>query len=265
MNALRLYGKMIAVSIRGQLQYRGSFIMMTLGNALGAFIEFLGIWALFGRFGTLENWSLAEAAVFFGMGRIAFGIQEIFMREFDLFHNRVRSGDFDRVLLRPRSTVLMMFGAQCQVMRVGGILQGVVVLVVGLSSLNVGAWWGAGEWTLMALTILGGACLFASLIVLQATACFWTTESLEIWNSITYGGVQLIQYPLDIYERPLRFFFMYIVPLAAMNYWPCSYLLGRGYVGAWLSWLSPGIGLACFLLSFLVWRIGVKHYRSTGS
>lgn len=263
MSGFALYMRMIGMSIRAQLQYRASFVMFTLGNALAAFIEFVGVWAFFGRFGSLEGWTLAEAGVFFGMGNIAFALCEMFMREFLVFSKNVRDGSFDRTLLRPRSTVLLVLGAECQLMRIGRLLQGVAVLVISMSALNLS--WDLSHWVLMVLSILGGALLFSAIIVLQATSCFWTVESLEVWNSITYGGVQAVQYPMNIYQRPLRIFFTFIVPLAAMNYWPCAYLLGRGYVSAWLSWLSPAIGLACFLLSLVVWRIGVRHYRSTGS
>ncbi len=263
MNALALYYKMIRVSIRGQLQYRASFVMMMLGNALGAFIEYLGVWAFFGRFGALGDWTLAEAGVFYGIGGIAFALCEAFTREFDVFGNHVRTGEFDRMLLRPRSTVLQMLGAQCQILRVGRLLQGVLVLSVSLTSLRLA--WGIEHWILLALTLAGGALLFSSIIILQATSCFWTVESLEVWNCITYGGITLTQYPLSIYPRPLRFFFTFLVPLAAMNYWPCAFLLGRGYVSPWLSWLAPMVGVCAFIVSLCVWQMGVRQYRSTGS
>ncbi len=263
MNAIVLYCKMIGVSIRGQLQYRASFVMFTLGNALGAFIEYLGVWAFFGRFGALGSWTLAEAGIFYGMAGISFALCEAFTREFDTFQNSVRSGSFDRLLLRPRSTVLQMLGAQCQIMRVGRLLQGILVLVLGLTALRLP--WNLSHWVLLLFSIVGGAFLFSGIIVLQATSCFWTVESLEVWNSITYGGVTVTEYPLSVYPRPLRFFFTFLVPLAAMNYWPCSFLLMRHYVSPWLSWLSPGIGVLVFVISLGIWHMGVRHYRSTGS
>ena len=263
MNSIVLYFRMIGSSIRSQMQYRASFVMFTIGNALSALIEYLGVWALFGRFGSLSGWTLAEAGVFFGLGNIGFALCEMFSRGFDTFQHQVRDGTFDRILLRPRTTVLQMLGVEFQVMRIGRLLQGFAVLAVSLPS--VGAAWGPSHWTLAVLAIFGGMFMFSAIIVLQATSCFWTVESLEVWNSITYGGVTTIQYPLDVYQRPLRIFFTFIVPMAAVNYWPCSYLLGRNYAPALLSWASPFIGLACFLLSLLVWRFGVRHYRSTGS
>lgn len=263
MNGLRLYARMIGVSLRSQLQYRVTFALVMLGNMLSGLIEYLGIWALFSRFGALESWSLADAGIFFGIGHVAFSLNEMFMREFDVFHRHVRTGSFDRILLRPRSTILQMLGAECQLLRLGKLTLGVIVFVISYEQL--GAAWHAAQWLLMALAVLGGALLFAGLSVLQATSCFWTVQSLEIWSSITYGGITTIQYPLDIYQRPLRYLFTYLVPLIAINYWPCSYLLGKGYVPAWLSWLAPFVGMLFFLLSLLVWQIGVKHYHSTGS
>ncbi len=263
MNALKLYGKMLAVSIRSQLQYRSSFVLFTLGNALGAFIEYLGVWAFFGRFGGLGSWTLLEAGVFYGMGNISFALCEAFMREFDMFQNHIRTGEFDRMLLRPRSTVLQMLGAQCQIMRVGRLLQGAAILLVSLAALQPA--WDIRHYLLLVLSILGGALLFGAVIILQATSCFWTVESLEIWNSITYGGVTTVQYPLEIYQKPLKYFFSYVVPLAAMSYWPCSFLLGRLYVPVWVSFASPLIGILAFALSLRVWHFGVSRYRSTGS
>ena len=38
--------------------------------------------------------------------------------------------------------------------------------------------------------VAGGVALFVGILVLQATLAFWTVESLEIVNVLTYGGVQ---------------------------------------------------------------------------
>lgn len=263
MNAIRLYFQMIGLSIRGQLQYRANFILFSIGNALSALIEYVGVWALFDRFGALDSWTFAEAGVFFGIGNISFAICEAFTREFDIFQRHVRTGTFDRVLLRPRSTVLQMLGADFQFMRIGRFIQGIIILAVSLASLHLT--WHIQHYILLIASIAGGTLLFSGVIVLQATSCFWTIESIEVWNSITYGGLTLMQYPLDIYQRPIRLFFTFIVPLVAINYWPCAYLLGRGYVAAWVSFASPLVGVVVFVLSLFVWSFGVRHYRSTGS
>lgn len=263
MNAISLYCKMIAVSIRGQLAYRASFLMMALGSMLSAFTDYLAIWALFARFGSVAGWTLYEVGIVYGMGHMAFAISEAFTREFDIFANHVRTGDFDRVLLRPRSTVLQMLGAQCQLLRIGRFLQGGIIFAISVSRLSLE--WSVFHWLLAVFSVLGGALLFSGVIVLQATSCFWMVESIEAWNTITYGGLTAAQYPISLYHKPIRYIFTFIVPLALMNYWPCSILLGKGYVPALLSALSPLIGACFFAASLWVWRFGVRHYTSTGS
>jgi len=265
-DSLRLYGRYVGVSMRAQMQYRASFVMLTLGHLLIMAIEFLGIWVLFARFGTLRGWSLAEVALFYGIVNIAFALSEAVARGFDIFPGMVKSGEFDRILLRPRTTVLQLMARELQLMRVGRILQGLVVLLWAASALDLA--WTPAKVALVVAAVLGGTALFAGLFVLQATMAFWTTESLEILNTVTYGGVETAQYPLAIYRAWFRRFFTMVVPLACVNYFPALAILGRAdpHGGpAFLGWAAPAVGLAFLLLTLQVWRFGVRHYRSTGS
>src|SRR5689334_7354371 len=66
-SAWRLYRRYIGISIRSQLQYPASFVMASVGILLVTGIEFLGVWALFDRFGTIRGWSLPEVALFYGI------------------------------------------------------------------------------------------------------------------------------------------------------------------------------------------------------
>lgn len=117
-------------------------------------------------------------------------------------------------------------------------------------------------------TIIGGASLFYGITVLQATLAFWTTESLEIVNTVSYGGVQTTQYPLAIYRRWLQRFFTLVIPLACVSYFPVVAILGRSDpLGSplWLQWLAPLVGPAFLALALQVWKVGVRLYTSTGS
>ena len=46
---------------------------------------------------------------------------------------------------------------------------------------------------LMVFTILSGVVFFYALFIFQAAMSFWTVESLEIMNTLTYGGVETAQ------------------------------------------------------------------------
>jgi len=248
-------------SMRVQLAYMKSFVMFTIANALGCAVELSTIFLFFGRFGGFPGWTVGEVAMFYGMTSTAYALCEAWMRGMDIFHRSVRTGDFDRVLLRPRGTVLQLMGSELQLLRLGRLSVGLFALIWGASGLPAPIT--AGGWLLIALSILGGTLLFSGIIFMQATMAFWTVEPMEVWNVITYGGVEVTQYPLTIYGARLRGFFSRVVPLAAVNYWPLSLILGRG--GGSIAWLSPLMGVAWYALGLVIWRFGVRHYRSTGS
>jgi len=266
MNNLRLYARYAGISIRGQMQYRASFVMMSLGQLAITGVEFLGIWALFQRFGSLRGWTLPEVALLYGLVNVAFALADAFGRGFDLFEQMIRLGDFDRLLLRPRGTAFQVAARELTLMRVGRLLQGLAVLGWGAARLGVA--WTAPKIILALAAILGGACMFFGLFVLQAVLTFWTVEGLEIMNTVTYGGTETAQYPLPIYQDWFRRFFTWVVPLACVNYLPAQAILGRpDPLGAppALQWAAPAVGLAFMLLCLQTWKLGVRHYRSTGS
>jgi ABC-2 type transport system permease protein len=265
-NAIAMYFRYIGVSMRSQMQYRGSFAMMTFGHFAITGIEFLGMLALFDRFDSIQGWRLPEVAFMYGIVNIAFALADAGTRAFDMFGTMVKSGDFDRVLIRPRSTALQLAGQELTLRRVGRLAQGVAVIVFAIVALDID--WNVAKVLLTLAAIAGGAALFAGLVILQATLAFWSTETLEIMNTLTYGGVETTQYPLDIYRSWFRRFFIYGVPLATISYFPTLAVLGRAdALGSTLpfQYLSPLIGLAFLVVCLQVWKFGVRHYCSTGS
>ncbi|MHB0858306.1 MAG: ABC transporter permease [Anaerolineae bacterium] len=265
-NALRLYIHYLGISVRAQMQYRASVILLSISHFVAKGVEFLGVWAMFGHFGQVEGWTLPEVCLFYGLVNISFAIGDAFSSGFDRSGQMVKRGDFDRLLLRPRSTALQLAGQELTLRRAGRLIQGVTVLTWGASQLDL-------HWTLpmvgLALAaVLGGACLFFGLIVLQATLAFWTTESIEVLNTVTFGGVQTAQYPLSIYDDWLRKLFTFVVPLAAVSYYPVLAILGKPDplgAPAWVGWLGPLVGFAFLLVTLQVWKLGERHYCSTGS
>lgn len=267
MHDVRLYFRYLGVSVRSQMQYRGSFIMLTLGQFVVTGSEFLGVLALFHRFEQIKGWRLPEVGLFYGLIMVAFACADALGRGFDVFPAMVKGGDFDRVLLRPRSAALQVGARELTTFRVGRLAQGMLVLLWSASVLGVE--WSVAKVGLAVFAVLGGTCLFVGLFVLQATLAFWTTETLEIMNALTYGGCETAQYPLSVYRDWFRKFFTFVVPLACVTYFPALAILGRVDTAAgspvWFQCAAPSIGVLFLIVSLQVWRVGVRHYRSTGS
>ena len=158
---------------------------------------------------------------------VSFAVADGLTRGFDVFGEQfVKTGDFDRVLVRPRSTVLQLLGYEFRATRIGRLAQGVIVWAIGVhlsaSGVDAGGLGDAGCLPSPAVRRCS-----AGILVLQATLAFWTVESLEIANTLTYGGVEAAQYPLDIYARWFRNFLTFVVPLGCVSYFPVAAVLGR--------------------------------------
>jgi ABC-2 type transport system permease protein len=254
LDALRLYRHYAVVSIRGQLQYPASFVMSATGIFLVTASEFFAVWALFDRFGQVRGWTLPEIALFYGMISITWALCDAIARGFDVFDTMIKAGNFDRILLRPRSTVLQLLGQE--------------VTLLGYAAAAGTIDWTLGRVVLLVASIACGVCAFLGVVVLQATSAFWTVEGLEVWNAFTYGGVTMSQYPLAIYRSWFRALFTYVIPLGCVSYFPGLAILGRADplgAPAFVGWIAPLAGPVFLILCLQVWRIGVRHYRSTGS
>ena len=267
MNALRLYGRYIRISLRGQMQYPGSWLLTSLGAFVATGVDFVAIWALFARFKQVAGWRFGEVALFYAVIGASFALADALTRGFDIFGEQfVKTGNFDRVLVRPRSTVLQLLGFELRATRIGRLAQALVVWAIAARLTTFDWTWQV--WATLLFAVAGGVALFSGILILQATLAFWTVESLEIANTLTYGGVEAAQYPLDIYARWFRNFLIFVVPLGCVSFFPVSAVLGRADrtgVAAGLLRLTPILGFVFLGASLWVWRFGVRHYTSTGS
>jgi len=267
MGPIRLLARYLQASIRTQLQYPAAAVMMMAGQFGATFIDVFAIAALFARFGHVQGWRFGEIALFYGLVSLSFGVADFLTRGFDVLGTEfIRTGAFDRVLLRPRSAALQLVGYDFRLSRIGRLVQGAVVIGIGTAAL--GFHWDVRAVALAAGAVLGGVALFCGLMVLQGALAFWTIESLEIANVLTYGGVQAAQYPLSLYAGWFRSFLIFVVPLGCVAYYPVLAVLGRhDPLGApdWFLPIAPVMGFVFLGVAFFAWRFGIARYTSTGS
>ncbi|KIL40965.1 membrane protein [Gordoniibacillus kamchatkensis] len=260
---MRLYFKYLSILFRSQMQYRASFWLLTCGQFFSPFVMFAGVYFMFERFGQLRGWSFYEVALCFAVIQMAFSLSECFARGFDAFSGLVAGGDFDRLLVRPRSTALQVLGSKFEFTRFGRLLQSIIVLVWALTNLPVA--WNAAKAVTLVMMVASGVLIFTGIYMLAATLCFWTIQGLEVANIFTDGGREMAQYPLNIYQKWVTVFFTFIIPFGCANYLPLLYILDKADGHEVMYMLAPFAGALFLLPCLLVWQIGVRHYRSTGS
>lgn len=261
MDKLKLFFRLIGISFKSQMQHRASFLMLITTYFLSTFVDIIGIWVLFDRFEMVQGWTLQEVAIIYGIMHVGFSIPEAFARGFDNFGLLIKNGDFDRILLRPLGTLYQMASREIQWMRLGRFLQGGLILAWGCMKLPFTSY----HALIIVLAILGTAAVFYGLFILQATLTFWTTETLELMNIATFGGLEVGQYPISIYNPILRGFFTFIIPLACVAYYPIAAALNHETIPMGLATIAPFGGFIFLYFSIKLWKLGVRQYSSTGS
>ncbi|TMC02702.1 MAG: ABC transporter permease, partial [Chloroflexi bacterium] len=71
----------------------------------------------------------------------------------------------------------------------------------------------------------------------------------------------------NIFDRWLRRFLGYFVPMAFIAYFPALHVLGKTDplgLPAVLQVASPVVALAAAVVASTVWRFAVRHYQSAG-
>jgi ABC-2 type transport system permease protein len=254
-----MYLKYLKIAFKSLAEYRLNLLMTAIMQFASSALAFFSMYLLFDRFGSLAGYTFAEVALTFCVTLTAFALAECFFRGFDSFSQMIRHGTFDRVLLRPRSTVLQVIGTTIDFSRLGRLLLSIGMLVWAMGQFD----WTPLKIITLLLMLISGTCLFAGVFILGATVCFFTVDGLEFINIFTDGAREFASYPLTIYAKRVTQFFTFIIPYASMNYLPLTYITGRTDNALYV--LTPLFGILFLLPCFLVWHWGVRHYLSTGN
>lgn len=257
---------LLGARVRAQTQYRASFVLQLVGQFAATGIDFVGVVLLFQRFPTMDGWTFGEVALLYGMGAIGFAFADLTTGEFERLALQIREGTFDRMLTRPVSAFLQVVTNDLQLRRLGRAVQGMFALAVALALVDID--WSVVKVLMLVAAIVSGVVVFACIMVVGGSLSFWTVQDSEALNVFTYGGCELVSYPMSIYGEWLRRFFTFVIPLAFITYLPALVILDKpdplGLPRA-LHSTSPLVALLFLLAAGVVWRLGLRQYQGTGS
>lgn len=258
---IKLYGHYVMIHVRSMMQYKMSFLLSVLGQFLVSFNIFLGIFLMFQRFSNVEGFSYSEVLLCFSVMLMEFSLAESFARGFDNFPSLVKSGEFDRVLVRPRGTIIQVLGSKFELTRCGRMVQSIVMFIYGIN--KSGIEWNGCKILTVIFMLLGGTALFAGLFLIYASLSFFTLDGLEFMNVFTDGAREYGKYPVGVYGKRLLRLCTFVIPYALVQYYPLLYLIGRRQNVVWV--FIPLLALLFLIPCYALWKFGVRKYQSSGS
>ncbi len=258
---LKLYANYISVLLKSAMEYKTSFFLSVIGQALITVNAIAGVYFLFARFHSVKGFTFNEIIFCCSIVLMSFSIAESFARGFDSFSSLIVNGDFDRMLVRPRSLILQVLGSKFEFGRIGRVLQGVLLLMYGVIYGNIH--WTIGKAVTLFLMLTGGVAVFSGLFLIYASLCFFTIEGLEFINIFTDGARTFGVYPISIYGKNMLKICTFIIPYSLFQYYPLLYLFDKTSNSVFI--FSPVASILFLIPCYALWRFGVSKYKSTGS
>lgn len=258
---LTLYGWFLGQRFKILMEYRANFVIGAVSTIVQQAAALLTLWVVMRQVPSLQGWDFNEVMLIYGLLTLAQSLNHMFADNlWTIGWSYVRSGDFDRFLVRPLNPLFHLLADRFCHDGIGHFLTGLAL--VGGATSAMGFEWTAWKVVYAVVAVLSGGAIFMAINLITASTAFWAVESLPItW--IVFNTHEFARYPLTIYHRAVQALLTWVIPYGFVSFYPASHLLGRD-VGL-LAWMAPVVAGVLLLLGYQAWRFGLRHYSGTGS
>ena len=266
-NSIRLFWGYAQITIKAWFQYKLNACIQSLTVFLREATNVLIIYFTLQKFENINGWNRNELFFLYSLLYIKYGILIIFCTGLRDFDKIIVDGRFDIFLLRPRGVLFQVIASNSDwfaALGHGGL--GIVLFIV--SANNLGIVWNATNIFYYVLTIISGTLIQVALFLIFATMSFYIMKSSNIRELLYWQVRKFAGYPISIFNNAIQIFLIIFVPFAFVNYFPAQFLIKNEDMGAYPSvflYLSPVVGGIMLLVSYLFWKVSIKHYSSTGN
>lgn len=258
---MKLMLKYMSMYLRCQLEYKSSFILSLIAQALSMVLSSFMVLILMNKFNFMDEYDIYKVILGISIVQFGFSFAECFGRGFDKFSQVIKKGSLDLMLIRPRNIYIQIFGSNIEFSKLSRVVGSLILFIIAIinidfnkSILNI---------LLLVMLLLFSSLIYFSLSVLSACFCFKTIEGLEFLNIFTDGSREFGQYPMGLFKREVLIVFTYLIPIACVNYYPVNYILGQSDSILYL--ISPLFCLVLFSISIILFNKCLAHYESAGS
>lgn len=259
--ALRIWGVQLRTSLATAMTYRASFIIDGVMSLAWVVLALLPLIVLFGDRKSVSGWDWPSAlivmAYFMGVKAVMEGIVSPSLIQ---LVERIRTGAFDYVLLKPVDAQIMVTGASYEPEKIFDLLGAIGIAIYAFVIRGYGP--------TPAQLLLGIGLFFAgvlamySLWIVCAAAAFWVVRL----DNLVYllGAIfDTARWPVQVFRGLWRVLFTFVIPVAVMTTFPAMALLGRLEARTALATFAGA--LAMLVISRLVWRAAIRNYTSASS
>jgi len=259
---LRLFFDYFSQYAKVRVSYRGDFFI-SLATSFAATIFALSfVVVLFQKVPQLAGWRFEEVLFLYGFSLIPYGIFNVVsLNLYDFGNNYIIEGKFDRVLLRPISSLFQVLFETFRIESLQEVATG--VFCMWWATRHLGVAWTPAKVAMLFFFGLCAGIIYISVFLILSTVSFWFEDRIgvhpPVWNVMAFG-----RYPLSIYSGVVQFFLCWIIPFGLASFYPSVRMLGRT-ISPQYAPLVPVVAVLFLTFAISLWNFGTRHYSSTGT
>lgn len=249
-----------AVNLAEELEYRANFLASLVATAFWLSMAVLTAAVFFRQTDELGGWSFWEVVALLGIFNAIAGVVDALLRpNIGRIVEEVRRGTMDLILAKPIDPQFHISFRRVVVWRMSDVVLGLGLSAYALAKL--GRLPGPGELAAFLVTFSAAIAIVYAIWLGLMSLAFWfvSVENLEVLFDSIYEAAR---FPAPAYPDPLRFLFLYLLPIAWITTVPAAALTGRGTWSAAI--LATAIAALLLGLVRLMWQAALRHYTSAG-
>ena len=259
---LRLLLQYFAQYAKVRLAYKADFIIAFFSSMAATVLAFGFVLVLFSKIPRLQDWSFDELMFLYGFSLLPLGFFNVVSWNlYDFSELYIIEGRFDRVLLRPVSTLFQVVFEKFRLESLQEVVTGVAVVWLCLHRLHITL--KVLDYFWLTVMIACGTAIYLAVFLMLTAVSFWFEDRVGIvppvFNMLNFG-----RYPLTIYNVFIQFMLSWIIPFGFATFYPTTHFLGRSAFTREFH-LVPVVAAVFSALAIVVWNRGVGNYSSTGT
>ncbi|MCC3376414.1 ABC transporter permease [Cohnella sp. REN36] len=256
-----LFREYLANYIKTKLTYRADFWVEVVSDLMFSLMNLVFIFVVFQHTPALGDWNQSEVVFVYGYFMIAQGVFGCFTNLWNFGDRYIIKGEMDRILTRPAHSLAQVMLENVDPPSLVGSLVGIGIMGAAWGELGLPFHW--YDPFVLIVMVIGSVLIYSGIYTTLAAISFYSDAPTGIiplmYNIQSYG-----RYPIQIYNKGIRFLLTWVLPFAFVGVYPASYFLAE-HADRSMAWLTPVVGLIVGAIGLVVWNRGVKRYRGAGS
>lgn len=259
MRYLKLYIEFVRNSIIREMMFRTHFILSFTARLIW-FLSFILLYhVIFQNITSLGAMSYDQAllyiSIFYLIDTVGF---TLFIKNFSTMPEYIADGRLDTIITKPADSQFFVSLRYFSIVSLAAVvpplilmIRQITILQIPLTAFNVIAF-------LIAFT--AAIAIYYALWFITLLILFWVIR-VDALHEFFVTLWRFMQFPPSIFQQPLRFFFIGVVPILFTVIVPTDILQGI-YQPLPLAALAASAIISLYI-SRVLWKIGLKRYQST--